>query len=466
MKVRGLVLTAAMACLAPGALGQEKDPRVNPPVAPVGVESTSKAPNSATPPVQTQTIEKEPLSGSRWPGLGFLGGARNYLIPSFAFSQAGDIETSGNDVPRAQSQINAGLKLRREWERYLVDLDYSVGGLIYSTDQTAFLVQGLGLSQTIALRRWTITISDSFSYLPESGFGAPLLGNVGGQSSLGTGVLSGNPLFNPAQTILTGGNRRITNAASVQAQYDMNRSLSFTATGGYSIFRFLDNAAGLIENNSMTLQGGANYRFNRFDTVAGTYSLQQTRFLGGLGGFDSHTVQLSYARRLTGRMTVQIGAGPQIQKFNLPGQTRDDRISWSAVSRVLLAFRNSDIGIGYSRNSTNGSGVLLGASTDSVDGSYTRRFFRTWGATFGGGYARNTSLAQLSSGPSEVRFTTWRGNTSVGRNIGRSVNLNITYSYQTQDQSACGALVGCLQDSRRHVLGLVFSWNFKPIELD
>ena len=472
MKAQKLTFGIASLVLCGTAFAQEKDPRLNPPVQPVGVESTSKAPNTtAPPPVQEKTIEKEPLSGARWLGLGSLGGGRSYLQPSFSFSQGGDMDVKGPNVTRAQSQVNAGVMLRREWQRYLIDLDYSIGGVVYSTQQNkAALVQGLGLSQTISLRRWTFTVSDHFSYLPESGYGAPLLGNVGngafGGGGIGGGIINGNPLYNPAQTIITNNGNRISNSATGQVQYDFSRHLSFTGSAGYGILRFLDNGTGLLESNTLTAQGGVNYAFNRFDNVAVTYSLQQTSFKGVSGGLDSHTVQLSYARRITGRMVLQFGAGPQYRDFNIPGQIPNNRFSWTATSRVLYAMRDMDLAFAYSRFSTNGSGVLLGASTDNVDLTANRKIGRNWSGTIGGGLALNRSLAQSLAGTNPSKFRTWHTNASFGRRVGRSMNLSLTYNYQEQVQTVCAVSVVCFPDTQRHVFGLMFGWRPQPIELN
>lgn len=463
------ICSAVVLVMSASVFAQEKDPRMNPPVQPVGVESTSKAPTGVNAaPVQEKTIEKEPLSGSRWLGLGSLGGSRSYLQPSFSVSQGADMSVIGPNTTRAQTQVHAGMLLRREWQRYLIDLNYSAGGVVYGTNRKAALVQGLGLDQTISLRRWTITIGDTFSYLPESGFGAPLLGNVGNGAFGGGvgGVLNGNPLFNPAQTIITNRGSRISNSATGQVQYDVNRQLSFTGSAGYGILRFLDNAAGLLESNSLTAQAGMNYAFGRFDSMAVTYSLQQTRFKGVAGGADSHSVQLSYARRMTGRMVLQVGAGPQIRDFSIPGQTPSDRLSWTATSRVLYAMRDMDLAFAYSRFMTNGSGVLLGASTDSFDLTATRNIGRNWHTTFGSGMALNRSLAQLVAGTNQSHFRTWHANGSLGRAIGRSMSMNLTYSYQNQNQTVCGVAAICFPDTQRHVFGLMFGWRPRPIELN
>jgi len=467
MKVRNCMLAVATMGLVPlAAWAQEKDPRINPPVAPIGAESTSKATGTTLPPpAQTPSIEKDSLSGSHW-GLGSLGGSRSYLLPRFSFFQGADMETKGPNQTNAQTQVNTGLKLRKEWKSYMVDVDYSLGGVVYNTQSNqSGLVQGLSLGQTISLNRWSVSVFDSFSYLPESGFGAPLLGNVG-QSSFGGGVFNSNPLLNPTQTILTGQGKRISNSVLGQVQYDFNRQLSFTGSASYSILRFLDNSGGFLENNNIGLQAGMDYKITRFDTLATTYSLQHVRFHGVAGGFEAHTVHLVYGRRITGRLSMNVGAGPQIRHFHLPGQTINDRVSWSTNTRLLYAMRNMDLGLTYSHSITSGSGVLLGATTDSLEGTLTRQLFRNWTTSWGAGYARNESLRQLTGGPSTSLFKTWRANATIGRSLGRSLQMNASYSFQSQDQALCGGGLGCMPGSQRHVFGVMFSWRFNQIELN
>jgi len=461
----GVLLSAAV------APAQEKDPRLNPPVAPIGVESTSKATVPAA--VPAQKVEKDTLSGNQYLGLENLQGSRSYLMSNLSFTSGSDFGPDGLGGTRfsSQSQFNGSLDLRREWSRNALSLTYSGGGVVYNTNsgQQNGFVQALGISETVTMRRWTLSIRNSLSFLPESGFGSSLLGSIG-QNSFGSNALfNGNQLFNNGQTILTGVGKRISNSASGQLQYDVNRQFAFTASGVYGILRFLDGQAGQLESNSVGFNGGMNYKFGRGNSVAVNYAFQEAMFRGVGGQIRNQTATFSYARQLPGRMTLQIGGGPRFSHSDIVGRPIRDRFSWSATSRLLFALgETGNLGFSYSRSSTNGSGVLFGAVTDTVETTYSRQLSRKWTTSFNGGYARNESITQQIAGTGGFRFHTWHVGANAGRDLGRSLRMTMAYTYQNQDQTSCFVLAACSvgNGGGRHVINIGFQWLLRRIEFN
>jgi hypothetical protein len=91
-------------------------------------------------------------------------------------------------------------------------------------------------------------------------------------------------------------------------------------------------------------------------------------------GAESHTGLLSFARRITGRLGFQVGAGPDFQVYRSPLAGPRSTFSWALNSGLNYQLRNWETGFNYSHSLTGGSGVLPGAETDMFSGRIGRAF--------------------------------------------------------------------------------------------
>ncbi|MFZ0980612.1 MAG: hypothetical protein WAN23_14525, partial [Candidatus Acidiferrales bacterium] len=135
-------------------------------------------------------------------------------------------------------------------------LNYLGGGTI-SSDGSASngIVQDLGFVDRFALRRWTLSVADQLSYLPESSFGFGGLGGIG--LSTGGSVGLGTPFGLPGQTILTGIGQRLANAFDTEADVSLTPRTTLTFVGGYSLLHYFDSD--LLNSTGASFQGGYNY---------------------------------------------------------------------------------------------------------------------------------------------------------------------------------------------------------------
>jgi hypothetical protein len=479
-RLRATILALTLA--VPAAWAQQKgDPRVDPPVKPYpplnSGESSSKAPaekNDAQDTTQTKP-DTTPLTGAERFTLGSTGRTRSYLLPSFQFLEVGDtnpVNAVGQSSIRAASVITGRLSLVRVWSRYQFSTEYSGGGTFYNTTgglNTSY--QQLMLSQKISWRRWSLLLTDNFSYLPDSAYGVG--GGLGfpvayGPATIGasTGNLSNlNPGLVPSQSIYTGRARRFDNATLGEVQYQLSPRASVTVTGTYGFLHFID--PGYFNSREYLFQTGYNYSLTPKDTIGVIYGVTYFQYETGLNNFISHSARFAYGRRITGRLGLQVSAGPQINRFKLQTGGPGTSTSWNLVSSLRYQLRKLDLDLTYSRYTTGGGGVLFGSASDDIRAAATRRLSRLWTGSLTMGYSRNVALRQVV-GPTTVTplgYQAWYAGGTATRSLGRYASLLFNYNLQRQTNGSC-VTGACAPTFLRHVFGVGVSWNFRPIGLD
>src|SRR5713226_6224013 len=213
------VLFAVLLLCAPLVRAQQGDPGGNPPPATQG-ESSSQS-TSASPydlALQPQAPPEDftgPISGIEMPRLGRLSLGKSFLIPSLSIQES--LDTNSQNAAASASRTNDSIstisgRLDMQWRgrKGVLDLGYTGSGFLYdSTSQPHQYLQGLNVNDSILLGRLTLTIGDSFSYVPQSLFGLGGYGFTPGSQvnlptgNLGTGTAGTtfNPAFLPAQNI-------------------------------------------------------------------------------------------------------------------------------------------------------------------------------------------------------------------------------------------------------------------------
>jgi hypothetical protein len=461
---------------------QQKDPRVNPPLAPIESSSKPVAESPALPappPAQVQP-DNAPLSGARDLSLGWFGSGRSFLLPSLSFSQGFNsyLDASGSTHYTYQATVYGSLALRKTTRNRQVGMAYSTGGSFYRGAGFSSPVHTLSFFQQSQWRRWTLAVADSLSFLPESGFGYGGYGGFGGLPQT-TGVTTGsagfansnpanlNPAFLPNQSILTQPAKRIANSTMGQIQYSLSARTSITASGSYGLLHVLKS--GYVDSSSGTFQSGITHDLTSRDSIAVTYRFGLTRFGDVNRGINNHTAGFSYGRRITGRLALQVFAGPNYATFVNPVTGSGDRLSWSFGSSLGYATDKTDLNFGYHRFLTGGSGVLLGAETDNLGVSYGRQLTRMWGLGLSASYAHNSSLRALTGSNVRETFDSWHAGLSLGRPLGRQASISFSYGVAGQSGTNCSStvVVGCTSRAIRHFFNIGFNFHslFRPIEL-
>jgi hypothetical protein len=466
----GLVVLALLFAVV-AAQAQEKDPRLNPPLAPLppastGDSSSRSAPADTAPAAPALAPDQRPLSGVEPFTLGLPSGGRSTLRSSLDVSFHGDTNpriAGQGDTVRHATTLQGRVSLDRQWSRYLLSLDYGGGGTIYGSDnQLSRSHHSFSARQTITGRRWSLLFTDRFSFVPESANGGGLSLLPGG---LNSNLVPLNPQLLPNVSILTGRSSRLSNTALGQFDYQVGRRSSITFSGGHGILRFLDDA--FVDNSNVTFGAGYNYAPTARDTIALGYN-------GGLVWFDTqnqsiqhHAATFSYGRRITGRLAVNVSAGPQIRRFENPLSGHSQVLSWTMSGGLNYQFPQTSVRLDYHHGVTGGAGVFRGAETDQVSVRLHRPLTRMWSGSLSAGYARNRRFQQTSGVTGDFGFDTWNAGVHFLRPLGRQVNMSLNYSVQHQ-KSTNSLCVGatCGRVYVRHVFGVSFHFQLPPVAIE
>jgi hypothetical protein len=418
----------------------------------------------------TDIPDTRPLAGVQNLSLGSKTTSHSFLLPSFGVTSAIQFNSGnssvGNSSPASTTYLSGRLALNKTSSRSELLLDYLAGGSFstYSNGGNS-IIQSLDFSETIRGGRWSQTFGEQFSYLPGSSFNFGGLGGLGnfGVSLAGVGVTPGfRQDLVPNQSILTNGSARISNAAIAQTTYALGYRSSLSLFGTYGTLHFLNSGF----QNSSSVAGGAgyNYLLSPLNSMSVSYGFSRYLFSHLPVGADSHTVQLSFARRITGRLSFQIGAGPDVQVYRSPLAGSGTVLSWTLNSGLNYQLRNWGMGFNYSHSLSDGSGVLAGAETDMVSG-YLSRGFGNWQGSTNVGYSRNRALQQMSV--SAIAPQSWFAGAQMSR---RFVSFgSLFFSYNVSRQSSLTAvclLPACGANSLTQTVSLGYNWGFRPIVLE
>jgi hypothetical protein len=350
-----------------------------------------------------------------------------------------------------------------------------VGGGTFSDGENVGdgIIQQLGISDRFTLRRWTLSFFDQTSYLPESGYGYGGLG--GGVLSTGTAGLGST--FTNNQSLLVGNGQNLSNSFDAEADVNLTPRTSLTFVGGYSLLHYFDS--GLLNSGDVTARAGYNYLWSRKDTISVFYTFSAFNYSNYNQSINTHTIQLSYARRVTGRLAFQVAAGPEISMFrepipsgtgasSSPVTANSTELYWALNSSVQYQLRRASLSAAYNHSVASGSGLLAGAVTDSVSGSATRQMSRTFSSGVTGGYAHNHGLIVGAGTPTSQDYDY----AFVGANFsypwGRTLGLTFSYQlqYQTSNASFCIGTIGsgsCGTSVIRHLISVGVGWHERPI---
>ena len=440
--------------------------RVNPLL--IGGDQNPSGDQDSGPSLQS---DMRPLTGVQNPTLGSPEIRHSYWVPGFQYSNI--VKSTALNQTTASgwnstSYLTGNVSLLEAWSHSQLALNYTGGGF-FSTDisQGRGSFHQFGLNQNFAWRRWQLAFLDQFSYLPEASFG------FGGGTSIsipGVGGSLGPPLpgllgnFQPNQTILTSFGTRYSNSFTTQAVYQLSPRASVNVAGSYGMLRFLE--AGNIESDDYISNVGYNYALGKKDTLGVLYRFSAFRYIGNPQALDDHVVQLSYGRKITGRLALQMSGGFESTNFRVPIGSATNRLGESANMTLNYATAKNSLTLTYIRGVSNGSGVQLGSSTDQVQAGVSRQLSREWQGNLHFGYARNGSLGNSTTGQSLQAINSYYIGGGLNRPLGREANISLAYTVQMQgsNQPVC-ATGTCNTSFTQHQITLGFSWHARPFVL-
>jgi hypothetical protein len=481
---RDLILTLAVACglcFAAPALRAQQDPSQGP------------GGNIPAQPNNSPQTAPGPIGGMGQDRLGQLPPGRSFVIPRLSLqevydSNGGYSATPGASQADAVTSIFGGLTLDLAKRNSLFSLDYSSGGLIYSRGtQSNGVVQQLGLTEKITLRRWSILIGENFSYLPNSGFGLggqgllgggatglPGLGGGTGLTGIGGGATGLNPSVVPGQSIVAPNVSQLSSSTVFQAQYFVSPTSSLNASGSVGFLHFFGSE--LLNSRDITARFGYDKSLTARDTISLSYMASILDYPSGIPGFYTQYIQVGYRRFLKARLNLTVAAGPAISHFTpMSGQTTvaggANRVDWSALTTLEYRLRNGALSGQYNHGVSAGSGYFPGTTADTLTVSLRHQLTRVWSVELTGGFARNSSLQQTTAVGSPNTTSTFdylNGGLSVSRPLGHFSTLRFFYnaSRQTGNTTTCVGGLSCGPIALTQIAGVSYNWSTRPLSLD
>jgi len=447
---------------------------------------------NAPPPV----TENPPISGVDLPSLEPHAAPLSYIQPGATVSESAD-SNAGNQLGGSSftsvTRALGSLTLKRLWSHYDLALDY-VGGVGYYSQHGEGLkqLQQMDFDQKIIWKRGQLSVRDSFSYLPEGNFGGAY-GSLGSQgiSSLGNsafgGFWGGSSLGNLGLT------PRILNVSLADLSENLTPKSAITAAGGYAFTHFYgsDPTTGttFIGSSQTSAQVGYDRTLSSHTQVAVVYGYQGFDFSVLGTAFHSNIVQGLYGHRISGRMDLLLGAGPQFTRINEQGAVCSDpslpvflcgppntieptvfkttRLGVAAQARLRYMFTKTLLELTYRRSETSGSGLFAGAQSDIVRLSATRPLNRVWTGFVDIGYSHNDRLQPANAGIAANSYTYGFAGGGVHRSFGRNFHGYASYQFNelSFDSSFCGS-GPCSRISNRNVITFGLDWTPRPIRID
>ena len=470
------ILSAAWLCFA--GVGRAQDAQ-----APQGADKPKPAAKTYGPiggedqdqdqtPAETLQPDERPLTGIQQPTVGTPLERHSYWVPGvsyYNFIDSNGSSQGGGSSWSSNNYIAGNVSLLENWSRSQLALNYSGGG-DFSTDSSVGngWFSQFSATQTFNWERLQLTLLDEFAYLPQSqfGFGAgtglmsPGVGGTLGQPSTGLGGQ-----FNPGQSIFTATGPRYMNTFGAQLNYLLSKRSSLTFGRVYSILRFTD--PGNIESNDYLGNLGYNYEISRLDTIGVVYRYGSYHYLGLGQAIGDQSIQLAYGRKITGRLALQLTGGPEISHFRIPqGPGNKTRYVAGTVSATLTyAFEKGSAAVNYFHGVTPGSGVFLGATTDQVTATGSRKLTRVWSGNANLGFARNHGLNAGQIG-TNLNYDTVYAGAAVARALGRNANLSLGYTayIETASGTVCSG-TNCAPSFTTHQISLGLNWHAHPFVL-
>jgi len=412
-----------------------------------------------------------PLTGVQTPTLGSPELRHSYWVPGFQYGNFVRSSTLSQSTPsgwNTTSYVAGTLSLLEAWNRSQLSVNYTGGGS-FSTDKSQGndSFQQLGLVQTFDWQRWRLSFIDQFSYLPQTQFGfaaASNLANPGIGGPLGPSLPALQPSYQPNQTIFTSIGPRYSNSITTEIAYSTSPRGAVTVSGSYGVLRFVE--AGNIDTNDTILSTGYNYAVSGRDTIGVLYRFSGYRYVGNPQAINDHVAQLAYGRKITGRMALQLFAGPEVTTFRVPLAGADHKISGSGGANLTYAFRRTNSSFSYTRGVAGGGGQFTGSTSDQAQGAINHQLSRIWQSNATFGFARTTNLGLSSASPVSQTIDSWFAGGGLSRPLGRNANFTFGYTAFIQNSRLPVCAAGkCDTSYLQHQISLSFQWHTRPLVL-
>ncbi|HTS35572.1 MAG TPA: hypothetical protein VMH04_07875 [Candidatus Solibacter sp.] len=461
--------------------------------------------------------ENPPISGLDLPSLEPHAAPLSYVQAGARVSEALDSNPTntlgGGTNFRSVSRALGSVTLRRLWRNYDLGVDYLGGVGYYNVQGEGWKsLQQMDLEQKITWKRGQLSLRDSFSYLPEGNFGGAY-GGLGTQGIESLGTTAFGSFWGGSSLGTLGLAPRILNLSLAEVEQRLTPKSAITAAGGYTFSHFygVDDVTGasFIGSSQVSAQTGYDRILTPHTQMALVYGYQGFDFSVLGTAFHSHVIQGMYGHRISGRMDLLIGAGPQITFIDtitagcsdstippllctFAGDTlvnttdKNTRVGVAARARLRYQFTRTSVSLNYERFETSGSGLFTGAQTDVIRLGAFHPLNRVWTLSFDLGYSHNSRIQPLTIQQIEqCTATTQTSQTAcpandarsynvgfigggVHRDFGRTLRGNLSYQFSELgfDSSFCVGTGACDRISHRNTIMFGLDWTPRPIRID
>lgn len=461
--VRVAMVCAALFILAPYLRAQETSQGAQT----TGSAAQATVSNPGTPQPALTVPDTHPLAGAFLYTLGSIPERHNYLQSGFSIGEMG--VTNAGYIPGARQSFTtatvpeATFQLISRSRRNAFSAGYLGGGYIYNNNPgLSSSFHSAYASDQIAFRRVKLGITDFFSYLPESPFGFGSFGGLGGLGAFQGGLAGINPTFMPNQSILTSQVGTYNNTALVELQYAASARTSVTAVGSYGILHATRKLSGFFSGDMVGGSASVSHSLTPRDSVGVSYQYNTFRYSGFSDTFDSNSINFDYGRKITGRLALQLSAGPELIRNRVAGINHTETVA-AGFGDLTYARSRDRFSVSGGRFASTGSGIFQGADTAEVDGGWTRQITRRVSSSLTSGVARNSALVGAVN---SFHYTYWFGGLSLNWALSRYVGFYVNYEYQQQLTNAgpCTTTV-CAGALARQIVGVGFTFTPRPFGL-
>ena len=379
------------------------------------------------------------------PGLPVPPGSLSYSIryaqmAGFEGADAGDWQAS---------TLSGSLNYSNGSQRRPFRLTYG-GGYNWAISGPAFepgFFQRLEITQGIAGRGWSASVSDDVGYSPQgptSGFtGVPATGEpIAGQ---GTTVPT-------TESILTVNTHALNNSLSGAATKVMNASVLVSLGGTYGMFLFPDGNG--MDTTTKSATGGLHWRLNARNSLTSDYSFGEFSYPDLRFAFRTESGLFGLQRTWNRNLTASAAVGPE-WTTSTGSMVVPSSLGVSANATANYRFGLSAVGLAYSRGVSSGGGYLAGADVDTAGGTYSRSIGRVMDLGLNGSYSRSVELSQTGS------VTARYGGAQVTRRLGR--NLSVFLNYTAESQSASAALPSNTLNQLMQLVGFGIGYSSREL---
>lgn len=417
---------------------------------------------------QPVTPDDRPLTGAQTATLGSPEIRHSYWVPGFQYGNfilPSSFENPTISQWNSTSYVGGTFSLLESGRHSQLDVNYS-GGRFSSTDNTVGngYYHQVGMAQQFDWRRWRLCFVDQFAYLPQAQFGFAAGTNLsfaGIGGSLGTPSAGLQSSYLPNQSIYSALGPRYSNAFVTQIGYRISPRSSLVLAGSYGLLQFTN--PGNVDTNDAIFSGGYEHEVSSNTTLGALYRFSGYHFVGQAQAIGDHAIQLAYGRKITGRIALELFAGPEVTQLRVPIGGSNQHISGGGAANLTFALtQRTSLSTNYTHGVSGGSGVFTGASSDQVQSSLAHELSRQWQGGIHFGYSRNASILQ-NSAQSTMSYDSWYAGANLERALGQNAHFSVAYTANMETSNQLIPSIGVPSTSfTLHQLTIEFGWRTRP----